>query len=406
MDDAPLPALDRFDIVSPAARSQIHAIYREMRAAGPIHRFTDPLSKKPSWVVLSFDGALEVLRNSLSFIRDETQLAEGKPRGPLPRGLELVFGDMVHKDPPEHTRLRQLINRAFTTRVVEGLRGRVQAIVQRLLDAVEGRDEFDLVADFALPLPVTVISEMLGLSHEVRGQVQGWAVDAFSDDFARTIAALNNLRDLVDPLVALREAEPGDDLISALIHARTANGERLRREELHSMVLLVLFAGFETTVNQIGNGFLALGGAPEARRRMIAAPETAIPPAIEEMLRFDGPADLASVRFAAVDVEIEGVMIRAGEQVFPSLLAANRDPAVFADPDRFNIDRDTRNHIAFGSGVHSCVGAPLARLELFEAFSGLFARRPGLALAVAPEALEWKPSRMLHGLVSVPVRGR
>jgi cytochrome P450 len=403
--NASLPALDRFDIVSPEARAAIHRRYREMRAHGPLHRFTDPFSEGPAWVVLSHEGASEVLRDTTTFIRDASLLPGAKPRPPGPPGLEMITGDMVHRDPPEHTRLRRLVNRAFSSRVVDGLRSSVRSIVRELLDAVDSRDDFDLIADFAFPLPVRLICEMLGLPASVLPRLEGWGTDVLADDLPRMLSAANGLRELIDPYIDAREAEATDDLLSHLVHARTVNGERLSRTELHSMSLLLFLAGHETTVNLLSNCVLAILSEDGVRERILAD-DDACAATIEEVLRYDGPADLASVRYVSVDAELHGLPLAVGDRIFPSLLAANRDPEVFADPDRFDIERDNRASLAFGAGVHSCVGSRLARMEVREALHALFARRPGLALAIDRSELPWKPSRMMHGVLALPVRGR
>ena len=396
------PELDRFDLTSAAARADVHAVYREMRRAGPIHRFTDPHSRRPSWLVLDHADVRAALAGTDAFLRDEGRL---RPRpAELPRGLELILGDMLHKDPPEHTRLRYLVVKALTPRRIDRLRARARTLIADLLDPLDGAAGFDLIDAFARPLPATLIVEVLGIPQSEGDRFRRWSVDAFSDDLARALAAVNEFRDFIDPVIDERErSDPGDDILSGMVHARSDEGERLTRAELQSMVLLLLLAGHDTTVNLLGNGVLALLQHPEQLARLRADPAL-LTAAIEEMLRYDGPADLASVRFAAADQELCGQRIARGDPVFVSLLAANRDPAVFPDPDRFLVDRRPTQHIAFGAGIHTCVGAPLARMEAAEALRALLARHPRLELAVDPADLEWRPSRMLHGLTALPVR--
>ncbi|HRI08690.1 MAG TPA: cytochrome P450 [Nannocystaceae bacterium] len=398
------PDLDRFDVVSPRARAEIHAVYREMRRHGPVHRFTDPLSRRPSWLVLDHAPVRAVLQAADTFIREETRL---RPPGPasIPPGLELVFGDILHRDPPTHTRLRVLMMKALTPRRIDGLRDRTRAIIDALLAHSGDADTFDLVGGFAYPLPATLAMEMLGLHHGESQRFRDWSADIFSDDLPRTLAAVNAFRDFIDPILDEREAHPGDDILSGFLHARGDAGERLSRAELQSMVLILFLAGHDTTVHAIANGALALVQHPEAQARLRESPALLLP-ALEEMFRYDGCADFASVRYAAADTELCGHAIRRGDQVFVSLLAANRDPAVFAAPDRFDIERRPAQHLAFGAGIHACVGAPLARMQAVEAFRALLARRGALELAVDPAALRWKPSRMLHGLEALPVRRR
>ncbi|HGG57998.1 MAG TPA: cytochrome P450, partial [Nannocystis exedens] len=363
-----LPELDRFDVVSPGARANIHARYKEMRAVGPVHRFTDPFSGKASWLVLSYEGCVEVLRDTSTFIRDKRALPDAKPPGPQPRGLELITHDMVHRDPPEHTRLRRLINRAFSSRIVAALRDRARTLLAEIIETLDNRDNFDLIADFATPLPIRLICEMLGVPRSVEPQLAGWSADAVADNLPRMLTAVNGFRDLIDPYIDAFEKKPTDTLLSRLIHARTDNGERLSRIELHSMMLLLFLSGHETTINLLSNCFLALDEHPELRSQVLADPQV-YAPMIEEVLRFDGAVDFASVRFARVQTTIHEHPIAVGDQVFVSLLAANRDPQIFANPDTFDIQRDNRMHIAFGAGVHSCLGTRLARMEVFEAMS-------------------------------------
>jgi len=403
--NAALPELDRFDIISPEARADIHSRYREMRQAGPIHRFTDPFSGEPAWLILSHEGASEVLRDTTIFIRDKSSLPGAKPSRPLPMGLELIVNGMIHRDPPEHTRLRRLVNRAFSTRIVQGLRERAHTLVHELLDTLAERDEFDLVQDYAMPLPIRLICEMLGVPRSVEPKLAGWGEDVVADSLPRMLGAANGLRELIDPYIDVLSKKPADTLLSHLIHARTDNGERLSRIELHSMMLLLFLAGHETTVNLLSNTVIALMDNPEVRAQLSSDPST-ISPTIEEALRFDGPADLASVRYLSIDTELHGQTLRAGERVFASLLAANRDPSPFPNPDTFDITRDNRKHIAFGAGIHSCIGTRLARMEIREALSALLARRPGLTLSIPRAEIAWKPSRMMHGPSSLPVRGR
>ncbi|MCB9756394.1 MAG: cytochrome P450 [Myxococcales bacterium] len=401
------PELDRFDVVSPAARSKIHAVYREMRRAGPIHRVTDPFSGAPAWLVLTHEGANRVLRDTDGFIRDASSLMSDEQRTaapPLPPAALALVG-LTHKDPPEHTRLRALVQKSFTPRRVDGLRARSRLLARRLLDAIDGEDEFDLLAAFAFPLPILIILELLGLPGEDYARFRGWSEALVGDDIPRKLEVAGIVRAYLDPVIDRRARTPSDDLLSGLVHARTSDGERLSRDELHAMVIVLLVAGHESTVSLIANGALALLTHPEQRARLLADPAL-MRPAIEEMLRFDGPIDFSFVRYASAATELCGASIERGQRVFVSLLAANRDPDVFDAPDRFDIGRQARGHIAFGVGIHACVGAPLARLEGAEALLELSRRRPGLELAIPAEAVAWRPSRLIHSPRVLPVRGR
>lgn len=316
---------------------------------------------------------------------------------------------MLFADPPDHTRLRSLVSKAFTPRVIETLRPRVEALVDRMLDGVTRRGAMDVIADLAYPLPVTVISDMLGVPREDNERIHHWSLDVArsldaiampveADVMARGREASRGLHDYFRQLCAVRRKEPRDDLLSGLIAAEEA-GDRLSEKELLSTCLLLYVAGHETTVNLIGNGLLALLRHREEWDRLVADPGL-IPAAVEELLRFDGPVHRTG-RQPRVDVEIGGTAIPAGSLVIGILPAANRDPAQFPDPDRLDVGRRPERHLAFGWGIHICLGAPLARLETQVALQRLVTRWPGLRLA--SEAVEWRAGATLRGLRALPV---
>jgi cytochrome P450 len=313
---------------------------------------------------------------------------------------------MLNSDPPDHTRLRKLVNKAFTGRTVARLRPRVEAITAELLDALAGQERADLVPSFAAPLPITVICELLGVREEDRAEFAGWSKTLLSAAALpeEMQAAAQNMLTYLTGLIAQKRAEPAEDLLSDLVHA-SDDGDSLSEPELVSMAFLLLVAGHETTVNLIANAVLALLREPEQLARLRAEPEL-LPGAVEEFLRFDGPIHLATLRFTAEPVEVGGVTIPENEFVLVSLLGANRDEERFAEPDRLDITRAAGGHLAFGHGIHYCVGAPLARLEAEIALGGLLARFPGLALDAKPDELVYRPSSLVHGLESLPVRLR
>jgi cytochrome P450 len=311
---------------------------------------------------------------------------------------------MLNSDPPDHERLRRLVNKAFTTRRVERLRPRITAITTRLLDDMSTQPEVDLLASFAFPLPITVICELLGVPVADRDDFRAWSATAVSDTATPELSQAHAaaLIRYFMALLAAKRRGPADDLLSALIAARD-DGDRLSENELVSMAFLLLVAGHETTVNLIGNGVLALLLNPAELARLRADPAL-IGGAVEELLRHVNPVNNATFRFAAETVEIGGVRISRGDPVLVALSAANRDPARFGDPDRLDLGRDSSGHLAFGHGIHHCLGAPLARLEAEIAFGCLLARFGSMRLAVPANSLRWRPSTLIHGLESLPVR--
>jgi cytochrome P450 PksS len=314
--------------------------------------------------------------------------------------------NMLDLDPPDHTRLRALVQKAFSPRLVEETRGRVQVLADDLVEAVRGRGRMDLIRDFALPIPTTVIAEMLGVPADDRHRFHRWSasmISAGSSGWRMLKAVPGALAFLryIRRLVQARRTDPRDDLVTALVQAEDS-GERLSEDELLAMVFLLLVAGYETTVNLIGNGALALLDHPGQMERLRDEP-TLIRPAVEELLRYDGPLETATERYAREDVAIAGVTVPRGSMVFAALASANRDARQFADPDALDLAREPNRHLAFGLGSHYCLGAPLARLEGQVAIATLLRRLPGLRLAVPRASLRWRSGLVLRGLKSLPV---
>jgi cytochrome P450 len=316
---------------------------------------------------------------------------------------------MLAADPPDHTRLRKLVTRAFTARRIAGLRPRIEAITTSLLDAMAARvqagaGEVDLIEAFAFPLPVTVICELLGVPAADQEKFKSWSratVDSMVTQ-AEAVAAATAMYHYFTELIAAKRAAPADDLISALVEARDVD-DPLDERELMAMLFLLLVAGHETTANLIATGTLALLDSPAELARLRSDPGL-LPGTVEELLRYSNPLNHATERFTLEPVEIGGVTIPARKWVLCVTSSANRDPGRFADPDRPDVGRDAAGHVAFGHGIHYCLGAPLARLEGEIAFGALLARFPGLALAVEPSQLRWRPSSLIHGLETLPVR--
>jgi cytochrome P450 len=387
--------LDRDFVADP------YPTYHRLRAEDPVH-----LSPLGFWVLTRYEDVVAVLRDGRAAkeaIQEFVAAKLGVP--PSPRSAL----SMLDRDPPDHTRLRALVSKAFTPRVVERLRPRIQDIVDDLLARVASRGQMELIEEFAYPLPVIVICEMLGVPLADHERFRGWGLDIArgldsvllppeSPVRERALAARSALAGYFRELITERRSSPRDDLLSALIAAEEA-GDTLDEDELLSTCILLLIAGHETTVNLIGNGTLALLRHPDQRRRLRESPQL-IGTAVEELLRFDGPVQ-RTARIPSADITVGGRTIKAGEMVMPFLAAADRDPAQFPDPDRLDIGRTENRHIAFGWGIHFCLGAPLARLEGQIAINTLVRRLPGLALATAEP--EYRPSLTLRGLAALPV---
>jgi cytochrome P450 len=361
-----------YDPTSPKIKANPYEKYRKLRALDPVHR----IRLINGWVLTEYEDVDEVLRDHRRFSRDY--------------GSESEYKSLLDLDPPDHTRVRSLVSKAFTPRSVAELHPRIQQIVDDLLDGVADNDRFDLVESFAYPLPVIVIAEMLGVPAEDRDRFKLWSNDialtvepTVNDEQAERIKLSGEeLIDYFDSIIELRRNDPQDDLITALIAAEE-EGDRLTHEELIAMLLLLLVAGNETTRNLIGNGMLALLMSPDQLQRLRDDPDL-MDTAVNELLRYDSPVQLDG-RMATEDIEIRGKKIRPGQRVICLLGAANRDPSVFTDPDTLDIARQGKSHMSFGRGIHHCLGAPLALLEGRVAFASLLERFSTIRLLREPE---------------------
>jgi cytochrome P450 len=391
-----------FNPLTPEFHANPYPFYQRMRETDPVH-----LSPLGLWVLTRYDDCVTSLRDP-RFGRDgfeailSAQYGEESETGRLPRS-------MLFRDPPDHTRLRSLVNRAFTPRVIEGMRGQIKAVVDRLLDQVARRGHMDVIADLAYPLPVTVICDMLGVPVGDHEQMRDWSSDIIrsldaigipSDDSVveRGRVGRRGIADYFRALLPERRRQPRADLLSSLI-AVEEQGDRLTEGELLATCVLLFIAGHETTVNLIGNGLLALLRHPGELERLRSEPGL-IGSAVEELLRFDSPVQ-RTARITSAEVEVGGKTLPPGAFVVTAIGAANRDPRHFPDPDRLDIGRSDNRHIAFGFGIHFCLGAPLARVEGQLALGTLMRRMPKLRLA-SPD-LEWRESSTLRGLKALPV---
>jgi len=318
-----------------------------------------------------------------------------------------VHAHLLNNDPPVHTRLRRLVYKAFTPRRVARLRPRAEEIAAGLLDKMEAAGGVtDLLDAYACPFPGAVLCELLGVPEADRGRIS--ATVAAYDKPGEADRVTRELAVYLTELIAAKRADPGDDLLSALALVRDdvsedGSGDGLTDTEARSLAFQIIMGGFGTTVNLIGNGTLALLTHPEELARLRADPSL-LPAAVEELLRFTNPLNHATDRFTTQDMTVGDVVIPAGEWVFMAISSANRDPDRFPDPDRLDLSRDTSGHLAFGHGIHYCLGASLARVEAEVALGALFTRFPGLSLAVPPEELRWRPVSLMNGLESLPVR--
>ena len=398
MSGPPAPPRFPFDTPPHLDEEPLHA---RLRAEAPAVRVQLP-DGAGAWVATTHAAVRSVLSDP-RFSRAAAN-APGAPT--ITPGISGDPDNMLNMDAPEHTRLRRLVAGAFTSRIVEQRRPRIQEITDRLLDAmVEQGPPADLVAQLALPLPITVICDLLGMPYEDVEPVRHWseltqAIDAYPiEDILR---AVRQLEARLTELVAAKRERPGDDLVTRLIEARDQD-DRLSERELVLMTIGLIVAGHETTASQLPLSLLTLFRHPDQLELLRERPEL-VPGAVEELLRFTRLLPSTFPRVATADVELQGATVPAGDAVFALQYSANRDERAYAEPDRFDITREGPPHLAFGSGPHVCLGAPLARVELQVALASLLRRFPRLELAVAEAELEWKLGRFIRGVRALPVR--
>ncbi|RKN08688.1 cytochrome P450 family protein [Streptomyces radicis] len=384
--------------------------YAWLRENAPVRREVLP-SGVAAWLVTRYADARRALADPrLSKNPGRHRAADhasGRVGIPGERGAN-VMTHLLNIDPPDHTRLRRLVSTAFTPRGVAAFEPRVRALADRLADGFAGRGSADLIDEFAFPLPIYAICDMLGVPPEDQDDFRDWAGMMLHTSGKRggVGRAVKRMRGYLGELIHRKRGALGDDLISGLIRA-SDHGEHLTEEEAAAMAFILLFAGFETTVNLIGNGMLALLRDPaqlaRLRRASAEGEGSLLDSAVEELLRYDGPVELATWRFATEPLTLGGQRVAPGDPVLVVLAAADRDPERFADPDTLDLGRGDNPHLGFGHGIHYCLGAPLARIEGRAALETLLRRLPDVRLAADPRALRWRGGLIMRGLRSLPV---
>lgn len=398
----------KIDLASPRFKKDAISFYARLRAEEPVCRVVMP-DGQSVWLLTRYEDVAAALKDARLVKDKRTALTPDQAaRQPWVPGIfRPLERNMLDVDAPDHTRLRALVHKAFTPRLVEQMRERIEGLTEALLDAAEARGRMELIGDYALPIPTTVIAQMLGVPVEDRHRFHRWSrvIVASNPSGWRMVRAIPSavafLR-YIRKLVKSRRARPCDDLVSALVGAEEA-GEQLNEDELVAMIFLLLVAGHETTVHFIGNAARALLEQPSEKTKL-QNDQGLAGSAVEELLRHSGPLEMATERYAREDLLISGVAIPRGALVYAVIASANRDERHFDKPDLLDLSRQPNRHLAFGLGVHYCLGAPLARLEGQIAILALLRRFPDLRLAVTADALRWRRGLVLRGLEKLPVR--
>lgn len=400
-------AIAPVDITSAAFKADPFPFYARLRADAPVFPVRLP-SKQRAWLVTRYADVLSVLKDE-RFAKDRRNALspEQLKRLPwIPPMFKALDRNMLDLDAPDHTRLRALVHKAFTPRLIEQMRDQIQTLTDELLAAVAPQGGMDLIADFALPLPLTIIGRILGVPAADNAKFHHWAKILVSAGTNRNLVVIvptiMRFMGYMRGIIKARQAQPQDDLITALVQAQEGS-DQLTDDEILAMIVLLLIAGHETTVNLIGSGTLALLQHPDQLAKLHQEPAL-IKPALEELVRFVCPVETATERYTRADITIAGTTIPRGELVLAVIGSANRDPAYFDQPDSLDITRTDNKHLAFGQGAHYCLGAALSRLEGQIAFSTLVQRLPNLRLSVAPDQLRWRGAFVLRGLEALPVR--
>jgi cytochrome P450 len=385
-----------------------YRLYARLRREGPAREVVMPNGVKV-WMVTGYDDVRTILTHP-RISKDGRRINElfarhsGATEVPAPSYDDELSAHMLNSDPPRHERLRKLVGKAFTLRRVDLLRPRVERIADALLDRMAGGQRADLICDYAMPLPITVITELLGVPVEDRETFRLRASTLVGSHHSadEVEAASVAVIDYAGRLIVSKRSSPGDDLLSAMVQAR-ADGDQLTVGELVAMVFLLVAAGHETTMSTLGNAIHSLLRNPDQLAKLRANPDLLTTTAFEELVRYDPGVSLATFRFTTAPIPLAGVTIPAGEIVVVALGSAGRDARRYADADRLDLTRRINGGLAFGKGIHYCIGAPLGRMEVEIAIGRLIARFPDMRLAVEPSELRWKSSNLMHGLLALPV---
>lgn len=406
-------------IFSPAFYRDPYPTFAHLREKTPVVRVKNQMGN-PMWILTHYQAVAEALKDD-RLSKKPLDGVGAEHIMPLPKVLkrfliplirplmaatiEPATHNMLAMDDPDHARLRTLVHKSFTPQYINKLQSRIELLIDKLLHQAQAKGQMEFISDFAFPLPITIIAEILGVPEQDHQKFKVWTqsvVDVRAGFHAlKTLRDVANLNKYLRGLIAQKRVNPQDDMLSSLIEIEE-QGEKLNDAELLSMAFLLLTAGHETTVNLLGNGLLALLRHPEQLSALRSNPAM-IKTGVEELLRYDTPVLMATERYAKQDMVIGGVKIAKGEMVTAGLGAANRDPAYFSAPDTLDLTRESNRHLSFGQGIHYCLGAPLARMEAQHAFNAVLARFPKLRLAVPVEQLEWRHSMIIRGMKTMPL---
>lgn len=393
------------NVISQAFVNNKYGYYKWLRENEPVHK--GKLSILNINLLSRYEDCVNILKDPRIVRNRTTATGGGRFPIPLPKSVNLMIKSMINEDEPEHRRLRNLVHKAFTPKRLAYLDGRINDLTHELLDRAEQEKEVDLIQAYALPIPVTVIGEMMGVSPDEVPEFAQY-MTALTKGFSGPAILKTFLFDMPKAirfcraLIAKKRLNPANDILTGLIHAEEG-GDRLNEDELIAMVFLLIVAGYETTVHLITNAVQSLLTHPDQLRLLRDSPDL-IDTAVEEFNRFNGPIQGTKLGYATEDIVLHGVTIRKGSPIVPLLGSGNHDPAVFENPEQFDITRSPNRHLGFGQGIHYCLGAPLARIETKIAVQNLLARNPNLRLAVPADALELQKIPLWHRYKSLPVR--
>jgi cytochrome P450 len=400
--------MTQVDVTNATFKANPFPFYAQLRTEAPVFPVTVPMpTRQRAWLVTRYSDVQDVLKDARFAKNPYNAMSpeQLKKRPWIPPMFKPLEQNMLDLDSPDHTRLRALVHKAFTPRLIEQMRDEIQTLTDELLDAAEPRGGMDLIADFALPLPLTIIGRILGVPAKDNDKFHRWTKTLLSAgtsmNYVVFIPTIMRFVGYLKKLIKERRAHPKDDLVTALVQVKDGS-DQLSEDEVLAMIFLLLVAGHETTVNLIGSGSLALLEHPDQLEKLRSEPAI-IKPAIEELLRFVCPVEMATERYAREDITIAGTTIPRGELVLAVLGSANRDANYFDNPDSLVVTRENNKHLAFGLGTHYCLGAPLSRLEGQIAISTLIRRMPNLRLSIAPDQIRWRGGIILRGLEALPV---